>query len=63
MQRRSPDEIAVMSYREYKIDVWKRLADGWREKLGHPLHDQGYVQAKIARCDGMAKEFARKLRR
>jgi hypothetical protein len=58
MQYRSADEILAMTYRHYKIDVWRRLAEGWREKIGNDLHDQDYVRAKIDRCEGMSMMFA-----
>lgn len=58
MQRRTREEFDAMSFREYKIDVWTRLADSWREAVGNATYNQEYVASKITRCDGMAKHFA-----
>lgn len=58
MIHRTPSEVSAMSYADYKVDVWKRLADGWRSFLGSPNQDQDYVRHKIEHCSGMAARFA-----
>ena len=53
MRHRTEKEAMAMSYEQYKADIWTRLAEGWREFVGNPLHNQQFIAERIANADRM----------